>query len=190
MKIVILFFVVISLVSCEGFREGIISYDTHPKFGIYKTNGDYFHYYNTFYSDGIIPVALHHPCEDSVMFVEGSDTSYYFRIRLDSNYILDEIVGLYDQFTDIKFDEYCEVYNSNHEEGESIKDFIESRIVDDNPFVEYFEVKYSLVGDYHVEFLGDHPFKEAKYLGLKKAAVLINEMIKNGTLEENFKKMK
>ena len=187
-KVTILLLMLISLIACEGFLEDI--FNPRPKYAIYRTNGDYYHNYNTYYTSGKTPVTLSYPCEDSVFFIDEEDTIYTFRIRLDNNYILNTLCTQDDQFTDLSFEHYCKEMDSSYVRSESFTEFIESRIVDSDPFIDYFDVDPTFIESYITEFVKGRPYKEAKYLGLKQAAFDINIIIKDGTLGDNFKKIK
>jgi len=154
------------------YSDESIEISTIPSICIYKTNGDYTDY---------LPVGLDSSGNvtftkvfgnDPLIVTKKSNGSYVLNSRyfLKNGYILED-VNLDYAFTDITVTEMVEKYL---EIGSSYwsNDEYESRIIDKSPFSEF----YRYDGRYKPEILYS--------LGE------INEMIENGTLEEQFDKLK
>lgn len=184
-KVTIIICIGLLMASCGKY----INFPAGIKYGLYRTNGPYFNYYNTCISNGKICAVLGHPCEDSAIYINEGDTQYSFRIRLTKDFVLDRVIGPFNQFTNIPFDEYCREY-SKPDPKISVKDFVFSRIIDRDPFLEYYEVDERITEKYYLEYIKVYSSERAEYFALKKVSEEINEMIEAGTLSEHFKKIK
>ena len=150
-----------------------IEISSYPGFSIYKTNNDYFNFVSLqVLSDGRLNAIPGYTLNDSRIKVdERGKITPNFRWRLKNGYILDTDTGLNEVFTDITLQEYVD-YNTAHGVACMPDDLIRPRIIDQNPFTEF----YSLGG------LNKPP--KTYTIGE------INEMIESGTLETIFTKKK
>ena len=133
---------------------------------IYKTRGDYYNYvYVQITEEGKLNAVPSYTLSDPRISIDDKgNAEQNFRWRLKSEYILDKV------FTDITIREYVE-YNSAHKIAVWPDSLILPRIIDRDPFIEY----------YHSD---GTRLPEAITIGE------INDMIENGTLETVFTKLK
>ncbi len=162
-----------------GCKKEKIEYDdesigisTLPNISIYKTNSDYFYNIPLVNLNGQVSGIPTYTANDPSLKINSEGKlSSNFRWRLKDGYIIDEESYINRVFTDITFEEYIDYNTANKVTSWPIT-LIESRIIDKNPFVEYYY-----------------------YDGVNKAEKIytlgeINKMIENGTLESVFKKLK
>jgi len=184
-KVAIIICIGLVMASCGKY----INFPLGNKYGLYRIKGPYFNYYNAYVNKGKVPAALGYPCQDSAVFINGTDTQYSFRVRLVNDFVLDRAISHEDQFTNIPFDEYCLGYNDSRNRT-AFNEFIFSRIIDSDPFSEYYEVDDSTAEKYYTEYRKEYSVERARYFSLKKVSTEINEIILAGTLSEHFKKIK
>ena len=145
----------------------------HPGVSIYKTKADYFNYISVeVLPDGRLNRIPDYLLTDRRIKVDqkGKITPD-FRWYIENGYIVD-LEGYSDaSFTDINIQEYVD-YNATHKVACWPDELIKPRIIDTNPFTEFY------------------------YMGCLDCKVIkltlgeINEMIKNGTIEKYFTKLK
>jgi len=149
-----------------------------PPFSLYKTRADYFEYYNVDLDKHGLPKGNRaYSIDDSRIRIIDNDTVYTFRVRLDNDYVLCGESTVNSQFTDIRIPEMVKLSS----EGKYFSDTeLKDRIIDPDPFTEF----YSVPSTYIYEASGT--ISEA----LLMKAIEINEIIKEGKLEDHFTKLK
>ncbi len=152
-----------------------------PGWNIYKTKGDYFNYISfQLLDDGRLNATpdltlsdIDRPIEKSRLKRDKNGVIVpNFRWHLTGGYILDQGIGFKDRvFTNISFNEFV-----NHTDSNNVSywtdELLRSRIIDKDPFEKF----------YYLSRYGRSP--------IILTVGEINKMIKEGTLEEVFKKAK
>jgi len=145
--------------------------DPIAKTQVYKTKGDYFKFVNTWGSSNA-PTTLSLSDSNRITIQDG-DTIYKLRWKLEGGYTMALVVGPQDYFTDMTFSEIVS-YNERYPEiGYFPKDSIFDRVIDTEPFLEYYIDTENTF--YHRDSID---------------IVQINQIIKDGELEKYFKKVK
>jgi hypothetical protein len=139
---------------------------------IYKTRRDYFNYvFLQITEEGKLNNVPSYILSDPRISVDAKgNAEQNFRWRLKSGYILDKEASHKKVFTDITIREYIE-YNSAHNIAVWPDSLISPRIIDRDPFIEYY-------------YSDDTGLPEVITIGE------INDMIENGSLETVFTKLK
>ncbi|MCF8357361.1 MAG: hypothetical protein K9H26_01295 [Prolixibacteraceae bacterium] len=151
--------------------EDITISSSMPGFAVYKTKGDYFNYIAVYLDSNeniaICPVYN----ENSIHIIKDKDNKiqYTERWKLKSGYIVDREMIFINSFTDVTFQEQIE-YIKDNSDNFNADLYYKPRIIDKNPFVEYYHISEGLGRDFT---LGE-----------------INQMAENGTLETYFTKLK
>jgi hypothetical protein len=155
------------------YADESIEISSEPGISIYRTNADYFNNISVqITSEGELNAIPAYILSDPRIKVDkDGNVSVNFRWRLKSGYIVDKEASLNKVFTDISVQEYVE-WNTSHDVGGWPDNLIEPRIIDDNPFTEFYF-----------------------YDGLRKTTRTfslgeLNELIENGDLETVFTKLK
>lgn len=147
----------------------------HPGVSVFKTNEDYINcVWVVVLSDGQLSSVPAYSLADTIgrlKIAENGDIISNVRWRLENGYIVSMEIDLEASFTDITIDEYVK-YNTQQGVTCWPNPLIKSRIVDSNPFTEF----------YHMGCNGC----KLKQFTLGQ----ITEMINNGTLEDHFDKLK
>ena len=163
-----------------GCKKEKIEYDdesigisTLPDISIYKTDGDYFNNISVeVLSSGQLNAIPDYTLASPTIKVDANGAiTPTFRWHLKNGYIVEKGSYVNKVFTTITFREYVD-YNTKNQVAGWPDNLIEPRIIDKNPFVEYYY-----------------------YDGVNKAEKIytlgeINKMIENGTLESVFTKLK
>lgn len=137
---------------------------------VYKTKHDYFDFVNTF--GGYISAPSTWRIDDTLKFkITEDDTIYLFRWRLINGYVMDIVVTEKDYFTDMTYAELTTL-NSECNGCISVEDIFQ-RVVDKDPFIEYYEDSDTL-------FINRD----------KKDIERLNTIISNGELEKYLYKIK
>jgi hypothetical protein len=156
-----------------GFANENTVIDNQPSISIYKTKNNYFDYVHVGVdSVGNITMTPSYTSTDSRIIVNNKGkVTYTQRWRLKSGYIVSKEMS-YDKiaFTNITFQEL--VKHTDSVGGDIPKSWFQARIIDSNPFVEYYLLS------------GLNKTNQEFTLGQ------INKMIENGTIETVFKKIK
>ncbi|GAB1415027.1 hypothetical protein MASR2M117_04330 [Paludibacter sp.] len=172
------FFII--FLSCNNdelnFADENIVIDNLPAISVYKTKKNYFDYvYVGIDSVDNLTMIPAHTSTDSRIFVDAKGkVTYTLRWRLKSGYIVCKEMHYKDMaFTNITFQELIDVTDSNG--GKSPESsWFKSRIIDRDPFTEYYWSGTLTYGSSYKEFtLGQ-----------------INDMLENGTIETVLKKIK
>jgi len=176
----LLLLTIVFFVSCDkGFEA------PSPPYALYKTNSDYFEYVTPPVNDNKEVIGnFGYSADDSRILITETDTLYNRRVKLDDGYVLSAEVYLNSVFTDVTFKEYVIKHETS---GEIDVDQLNSRVIDKDPFIEFFEVPRAFVNKYSEE-LSDGA--EWKLRMLQDATEEINLMIANNTLSANFSKLK
>ena len=168
---VILLFV---LIGAGCVKEPIDGVPT-PGLCIYKTKGEYFNYINTWTNEKGRTVGnpAYRIQNDSRIQVVNGDTVYVMRVKLTNGYILQPggEIGSTNYFTDMTYIEMVR-YNSNLGKEMIGTDSLDSRVIDKDPFTEFY-------------FDTSRPRK----FEMEDTAE-INMIIRNGNIEDYFKKYK
>ncbi|MFO8234737.1 MAG: hypothetical protein R6U04_04945, partial [Bacteroidales bacterium] len=160
-----------------------------PDFGIYKTNSDYFLFLPAWVNDkGEVVGRPYYKSNDTRILLTETDTIYTNRVELiDSYYLSAEVQPNY-PFTNITFKEFYRRQDSNNP---IMLEEIQSRIINDDPFSEYYEVSPYEVLKYYDVFINDgYSPSEAKYKSFQKYALELNTIIQEGQLDQMFTKIK
>ncbi len=134
---------------------------------IYKTNADYFDYINIW--------GTNHDHANNISITdrfnfENGDTTYLYRWKLEQGYVADYTeIWHTDYFTNISFKEMLRYNESN---GMFPFDSIKKRIVDKDPFVEFY------VDDKDYFYRMPEPIDK------------LNEIIRNGEMEKYLHRLK
>ena len=155
------------------YADESIEISSMPGISIYRTNDNYFDNISVqITAEGkmnkIPAYTLNNP---RIIVNKNGTVQVNFRWRLKSGYIVDREAYLNDAFTDIKVQEYVD-WNTSHAVSSWPNDLIEPRIIDKDPFTEFY---------FH-----DGLNKTPKTFTLGE----INDLIENGTLETVFTKLK
>jgi hypothetical protein len=152
--------------------EGI-EVSSSPNISVYRTKSDYFNLISLqLLPTGQLNAIPSYTKDDSRIKVDANGKiSPNTRWRLKSGYIVDKESYINRVYTNITFQEYVD-YNTKNKVAGWPDDLIEPRIIDKDPFIEYYIL--------------DGLNKEVKTYTLRD----INEMIENGTLETVFTKLK
>jgi hypothetical protein len=142
--------------------------DTGPGFAIYKTKADYF-YYILKRSKGFYDLSPY--CFKQNYSIDNDTTSIY-RIRLEEDYILEYGPDKDGCFTNITWGEMLRYCDENT--IPFTVDSVLERIIDNNPFIEYYYDKDQVL----------QPLSNQADLDR------INEIICNGELKKYFKQVK
>ena len=171
------------LISCE--KDSTIT----PKLGLYKTSSDYFSYYPPVINEeGKVVATPYYTENDSRMVVTETDTFYSWRVRLENDFVLSGEVYLGIPFSDVTFKE-C--YSKQSTDDPITSTILDQRIIDTDPFIEYYEVDESFVSQYFDLFRdGNNTPAEVKHLAYQRAAEDINALILGGQLSDTFVKLK
>jgi hypothetical protein len=156
--------VIFFLFSCSKQRDADV-----PRFHvhIYKTNADYFNYINLWGKDQ--EHASNVLISNRLKF-ENNDTIFKWRWKLEQGYVADVTEIWYtDYFTNISFKEMLRYNESN---GIFPFDSIETRIIDRDPFIEFY------VDDRDSFYRMPEPIDE------------LNEIIRNGEIEKYLHRLK
>ncbi len=155
------------------YADESIVVNNSPDISIYKTNGDYYNFITiTITPKGIISAIPDYTIGDKRIRVENNgEISPNTRWHLKSGYIVDKESHIDKVFTDITYQEYIN-YNITNNVRSMPTDLIESRIINRDPFIEFYNISGI-----------NKPYKEFT-LGE------LNKMIENGTIEEHFIKLK
>lgn len=110
-----------------------------PGFNIYKTNSDYFNFISVIVvSDDHLAAVPGYTLNDPSIKVDANGkVSPNFRWRLKNGYIIDFGTDVNSVFTNITFQEYVD-YNTAHGVGCMPDNLIRAKIMDRNPFTEYY----------------------------------------------------
>ncbi len=141
--------------------------DTDPGLSVYKTRNDYFNSVHSQLKDGkvvYVPDIL-----QKVEIDNSGKVKYKFRFKLVNGYILGCEEYVTTAYLNYSFEEYYNIRKLGI--LPSLND-IQSAIIDDDPFVEFY-------------YDDDRP----RIFELKDT-MLINEIIKNGEIEKYFKRLK
>jgi len=159
-------FAILFLFSCSDKQLGLVEL---PRIHvvIYKTNADYINYVNIWGADH--DHANNISISDRLNF-ENSDTTFKYRWQLEQGYVAEEgEIWQTDYFTNISCKEMLR-YNESH--GAFPFDSIEARIIDKDPFIEFY------VDDQDLFYRMPEPIEE------------LNEIIRNGEIEKYLKRLK
>lgn len=108
-----------------------------PGISVYKTKGDYFYLTTIGMKEDRIFRTSAWAQETSRIIISNTDTIYKNRIRLDNGYILDfEADNRYDVFLDLTFKQH--IVLEKKYPGGIPHEILKSHILDNNPYVEYF----------------------------------------------------
>ena len=156
------------------FADKSIIVNNSPNISVYKTNNDYYNYVVVKLDSlgNITQSPAYCSKNDPRVTYQNGNKGYAHRWKLKSGYIVDKGMWHDKIFTDISIQEFIEYADKNNicAMPDSI---LKQRIIDTNPFQEYYWLD-GLFGEEYQEFtLGE-----------------INEMIENGTLETVFTKIK
>jgi len=155
------------LTSCGNADPEIIG----PKAKIYKTNGEYFNYLNTWGVDNG-PIDLNFGAR---VKYENGDTLYNFRWQLANGYVLGIEISEADYFTNMTMKELVRYKELNPTELIFPRDSFINRVIDNDPFTEFWMAKENY----------------EKYELPDSATIAeLNEMIKNGELKNEFERLK
>ncbi|MGM0528696.1 MAG: hypothetical protein ACQERS_09835 [Bacteroidota bacterium] len=186
MKLYIILYasIIISLISCE--REDELNW---PYWSIYKTQSEYFNYMTAWVNkSGEVIGYPYYTDNDTRIFIDDNDTIYTLRVMLSNNYCLSWEVALNYPFTDITFKEF---YRKQFSDSPINKTIIESRIIDRDPFIEYYEVDpeyvLSLTDSFRDQGYSD---SEITYKAINAIAEEINIIIEQGQLQDHFNRLK
>jgi len=155
------------------FADESIEISSIPGISIYKTNSNYFDNISVqITTEGKMNKIPAYTLNNPRINVDKNGTvQMNFRWRLRSGYIVDREAYLNDAFTNITVQEYVD-WNTSHGVSSWPNSSIEPRIIDKDPFTEFY---------FH-----DGINKTPRTFTLGE----INDMIKNGTLETVFTKLK
>jgi len=179
---IILALLIASISACDLLNINPIE---EPGYSIYKTQSDYFDYYNTAVNKKGEVDSYRYIDFNSKVFVSGGDTIFSRRVRLADGYVLSNEISIKDCFTDITFPEYIGLLSSNSNMNEKIQE----RIIDVEPFVEFYAISIGDAEKYLEQFIDTLPLGEATHEALKKRAKEINEIIANGDLKDHFRRI-
>ena len=189
LKTILLFFLLVTISGCEDFLNFKCCSDP-PPFAIYRTKGDYFHYYSTGISNkGDINYHLDVSYDETIVYSFEGDSGYHFRIPLDSNYFLGGEITADHVFTSVTFTEYHELfYNREYKQLDSL---LEHNIIDEDPFTEYFTIPYYEAFEHwdSTHQWDDLSPGERDFRVLSIKADEINDIIRSGLLNDHFKKV-
>lgn len=178
--------ILISLIALCCERETKV---VRPNYGIYKTNSEYFLFLPAWVNDeGIVIGKPYYTPNDRRILISETDTLYSSRVELiDSYYLSAEVQPNY-PFTNITFKEFYRRQDSNNR---ITTEEFQSRIINDNPFSEYYEVSPYEVLKYCDQFHNDgYSSSEATYKSFQKYASELNTIIQEGQLDQLFTKIK
>lgn len=121
------------------YADESIKISSYPGITIYKTDRDYIDYVDVQVTDdGRLNAIPAYTKDDPRIYVDAKGNARQnFRFRLKSGYILDNNSSLKDVFTNISFREYVD-YNTNHGIAGWPDSLIIPRIIDKNPFTEFY----------------------------------------------------
>jgi hypothetical protein len=164
---------IITFLVC-GSCKPLFIHDTTPGIAIYKTNGDYFELADIgMKGDKIFRTSIY--SGDMFKFsTENGDTVYKYRIKLRGGYVLGfEADSRYDVFLDLTFKEQMRLEKI---QGGLSHDVLLNHIKDKNPYSVFYRdnAEPRLFG-YTVETVD---------------TVMINQIIKDGTLDKHFERLK
>ena len=152
------------------YADESIQVSSYPGFCIYKTKNNYINNIEVgIDSTGKVSWTTIYNFSSNAVSVDKGIISLKYRYLLKSGYILD-IIGFNVAFTDISIKEMCEKYQEFGPDYWTSK--MQSRIIDKDPFTQYYQIG-SLTMPEKIFTLGE-----------------INNMIKSGTLETVFTKLK
>jgi hypothetical protein len=144
-----------------------------PGLAIYKTRGDYFNLVDLKLDslNNTTMVRSYITGDPRVLIDKDGNMTFNNRWRLKSGYIVAKEVWLEYSFTNITLKEYVD-YTTKHNSGAWTVEMLLPRIIDRDPFLTYY-------------------YFNGLYQGEKKFTLgELNEMIENGTIEEQFTKLK
>jgi hypothetical protein len=155
------------------YADESIEISSYPGITIYKTKKDYINYVDVQITDDgrLNAIPSYNKNDPRISFDSKGNAKQNFRWRLKSGYILDNNASLREAFTNITIHEYVD-WNTSHGVSSWPNSSIEPRIIDKDPFTEFY---------FH-----DGINKTPRTFTLGE----INDMIKNGTLETVFTKLK
>lgn len=160
-----------------------------PALGIYLSSPDYFSYFAPSTNEsGEVVVTPYFQENDSRIYITETDTMFSRRVTLSEGYVLSGEIYPEAPFTDVS---YKECFRRQDTESPITADLLNNRIIDTDPFTEYYYVDVEFVTKYRDQFrnLGYSSGKEV-YLSFQEAAKEINKIISEGNLEEHFTKVK
>ena len=150
-----------------------IEINSYPEIIIYKTKKDYINYVDIQMTDDgrINAIPSYNLNDPRISTDKNGYPKQNFRYRLKSGYVLDNNASLNEAFTNITIKEYV---NWNTENGVAVwpNSLIEPRIIDKNPFAEFFILDGSKKG------------------GKMYSIGELNDLIENQTLETVFTRLK
>ncbi|MFO8234731.1 MAG: hypothetical protein R6U04_04915 [Bacteroidales bacterium] len=160
-----------------------------PPLGLYKTNSDYFSFYAPSTNDKGEIVGYDYFKEgDSRILITEDDTIFSYRVNLNDGYVLSAEVYPDAPFTNVS---YKELYRRQNTDSPIGTEILQNRIIDTNPFIDYYEVDINFVTPFieHFHDLG-YSMAEGTYLGFQEAAKEINQIIAQDKLDESFTRIK
>lgn len=188
---IVVVLIALSFYSCEKW-PGVKCCADPPPFSIYKTKGDYFHYYSTWLDKkGRVSHLLDVDKDEAIVYHYEGFEGYHLRIKLDSGYLLGGEITPNDVFTGLTFSEYNELFDRG--ELTKLDSLLENNIIDNDPFTDYYSLPfYEVFNDSVGSLFWDDSLshKETDFRQLAVIAKEINQIIAEGKLEEHFKKIK
>lgn len=162
---------------------------TDPPYGIYKTNHDYFHFFApSTKKSGEVAVTPYFINDDPRIYIMENDTVFALRVALDEGYVLSGEVYPDAPFTDATYKECLRRQGTNSPVTAVLLD---QRIIDRDPFLEYYEIDTEFVTKYFSQFLNlGYSSGKVRNLAFQEAAKEINIIIVEGRLEDEFRKIK
>lgn len=155
------------------YADDSIEISSSPGISIYKTNGNYIDYVQfqimeNGETNGIPGFTLNDP---RVKVESNGNIRQNFRWRLKSGYIVDKNATTRDAYTNITIQEYVE-YKSETEEAGWPSGLLESRIIDRDPYIEYYHFNGLHIGE--------------RYFSLGE----LNSLLESGEIETVFERLK
>lgn len=175
-----------SVCSCKKYSP-----DEPPQFSIYKTKGNYIEYVNlNFKKDSTLKYTFGITEASSIKYTYRGITGYSFRIPLSNGYILQSVITSDDSFTNISIQEYLEIYK-NYPNGGKFFSICSSRVIDNNPFTEFYLVNSAEVFNGHsIEDFPEINPSEAFFRIMVEASSKINKVIDNNLLDSAYTRIK
>lgn len=191
----------LALFGCEWNNLPFVKPAQPPPFAIYKTNGDYFDYVNAnFNKDNEPNYYLQIDEQEAAKYSHDGNSGYHLRVHLEGGYILAGEITVDDYFTDLTFNDYLKYYTQTFRQQMDINidSIFLSHVIDDGPFVEYYEIEYYDVFDYILREESYSPedttqgsnHKEFKFRQLLKVAKRINKVIEADSLDQAYRRIK
>lgn len=128
-----LMIVFVSLFSCISQDDEADRYDHHSlEFDLYKTKADYFNYIM------LSSRSLYPSAGGQNIIIRGEDTIHYKRYRMHNGYVFDQYAEPDYVFSDITCGELYRNFEAHHKDWLTDQDSISKRVLDDDPFLEYY----------------------------------------------------